>query len=70
MPHLARALCGPDYRWILPYSAAWGAALLLIADVAARLVARPGELQVGIVLAFVGAPFFLYLLYRGKVGTV
>ncbi|KKO84136.1 FecCD family ABC transporter permease [Corynebacterium otitidis] len=70
VPHLARGLCGPDYRWILPYSAAWGAALLLIADVAARLVARPGELQVGIVLAFVGAPFFLYLLYRGKVGTV
>ena len=41
-------------------------ALLLLADVAGRIIARPGELQVGIVLAFVGAPFVLYLLSRRK----
>lgn len=70
VPHIARGLCGPDYRWILPYSALCGAALLTYADVLGRLIARPGELQVGIVLAFVGAPFFIYLVYRGRVVTV
>ena len=70
VPHIARGLCGPDYRWILPYSALAGATLLVYADIVARLIARPGELQVGIVLAFVGAPFFLYLVYRGKVSHV
>ena len=51
VPHIVRALTGPDYKWILPYSALAGAALLLCADVVGRLIARPGELQVGIVLA-------------------
>ena len=46
------------------------AALLLCADVVGRLIARPGELQVGIVLAFVGAPFFIALIYRKKVMTL
>ena len=64
------ALTGPDYKWILPYSALAGAALLLYADVVGRLIARPGELQVGIVLAFVGAPFFIVLIYRKKVATL
>lgn len=67
VPHIARSLCGPDYRWILPYSALTGASLLLLSDILGRLIARPGELQVGIVLAFVGAPFFMYLIYRRKV---
>ena len=70
VPHIARGLCGPDYRWVLPYSALCGAALLLLADIVGRIIARPGELQVGIVLAFVGAPFFIYLVYRRKVVTV
>ncbi|MGP9759296.1 FecCD family ABC transporter permease [Corynebacterium sp. AOP12-C2-36] len=67
VPHLVRSITGPDYRWILPYSALGGATLLLYADVLGRLVARPGELQVGIVLAFVGAPLFIYMLVRRKV---
>ncbi|MBP3088812.1 iron ABC transporter permease [Corynebacterium sp. sy017] len=67
VPHIVRAITGPDYRWILPYSALTGSVLLLAADVVGRVVARPGELQVGIVLAFVGAPVFLFLLYRRKV---
>ncbi|WKD61955.1 Ferric enterobactin transport system permease protein FepD [Corynebacterium ciconiae DSM 44920] len=70
VPHIARALTGPDYRWLLPYSALAGAALLLVADVVGRLIVRPGELQVGIVLAFVGAPFFLMLMYRKRVNAL
>jgi iron complex transport system permease protein len=67
VPHLVRSITGPDYRWILPYSALGGATLLIYADVLGRLVARPGELQVGIVLAFVGAPLFIYMLVRRRV---
>ncbi|AIG63667.1 iron ABC transporter permease [Corynebacterium atypicum] len=66
VPHLARALTGPDYRWIAAYSALAGAAVLLLADVVGRVIARPGELQVGITLAFVGAPFMLWLLSKRK----
>lgn len=70
IPHIARGLCGPDYRWVLPYSALCGSALLLLADIVGRIIARPGELQVGIVTAFVGAPFFIYLMYRRKVVAI
>ncbi len=61
IPHIVRILVGVDYRWILPYSAVAGAILLLVSDIAARLVIRPQELPVGIMTALVGAPFFLYL---------
>ncbi|MET0910659.1 MAG: iron chelate uptake ABC transporter family permease subunit [Ilumatobacteraceae bacterium] len=64
VPHVARAICGPDYRWILPWSMVLAPTLLLGADVIGRLVARPGELQVGIVTAIVGAPFFIALVRR------
>lgn len=67
VPHISRAVCGPDYRWILPLSGVIGANLLLYADIAGRLIARPAEVQVGIVLAFVGAPFFIWMMYRNKV---
>ncbi|SHE74821.1 FecCD family ABC transporter permease [Streptoalloteichus hindustanus] len=66
VPHIARAVVGSDYRWILPYSGLLGAMMLLLADVAGRVVARPGELQVGIMLAVVGAPFFIALVRRRK----
>jgi iron complex transport system permease protein len=66
VPHLARALTGPDYRWLLPCSALLGAIVLLVADVVGRVVAAPGELAVGIVLAFIGAPFFVALVRRRK----
>ena len=65
VPHLVRSLTGPDYRWVLPCSALAGATLLLFADVIGRVIARPGELQVGITLAFVGAPFALHILRKG-----
>jgi len=64
VPHLARAVTGPDHRWLVPYSALMGVVLLLAADVLGRVVVRPGELQVGIVLALVGAPFFIALVRR------
>ncbi|MGQ0615966.1 MAG: FecCD family ABC transporter permease [Acidimicrobiia bacterium] len=70
VPHVARAICGPDYRWILPYSAVLAPILLLGADVVGRVVARPGELQVGIVTALVGAPFFVALVRRRKLAQL
>jgi iron complex transport system permease protein len=65
VPHLARLLVGPDYRCLLPASALLGAGLVVAADTAARTVAAPLELPVGSVLALLGAPYFLYLLWRG-----
>jgi ABC-type Fe3+-siderophore transport system permease subunit len=66
VPHVVRAFTGPTHRWLVPCSGLLGAAFLLLADVLGRIVARPGELQVGIVLALVGAPFFIALLRRRK----
>jgi iron complex transport system permease protein len=63
--HLARFFTGPDYRWLLPTAGLAGAVLLLAADVLGGVVARPGE-QVGIVLALVGAPFFVLLVRRRR----
>ena len=70
VPHVARAIVGPDYRWILPWSLVLGPTLLLGADVLARLVVRPGELQVGIVTALLGAPFFVALVRRRKLAEL
>ncbi len=66
VPHLVRLLVGPDHRVLLPASALAGASLLLLADLAARLALAPAELPIGIVTALIGAPFFLYLLLRGR----
>jgi iron complex transport system permease protein len=70
VPHVARAICGPDYRWILPWSAVLAPILLLGADTVGRVVARPGELQVGIVTALLGAPFFIALVRRRKLAML
>ncbi len=64
VPHAARALCGPDYRWILPYSLVLSPIVLLTADVIGRLVLKPGELQVGVVLGVLGAPAFIALVRK------
>ncbi|WP_313545504.1 FecCD family ABC transporter permease [Leifsonia aquatica] len=69
VPHVARALVGPDHRWQLPTALLLGAGMLLAADIVARVIARPGELMVGIVTAFVGAPFLLVAVRRGKALT-
>lgn len=65
-PHVVRLLWGGDYRVLLPMSAVVGAGFLILADLAARTLASPAELPVGIVTAFCGAPFFLYLLRRRR----
>ena len=65
-PHAVRLLWGNDHRALLPMSLITGAVVLMVADLAARTVASPSELPVGIVTAFCGAPFFLYLLRRGR----
>ncbi|OMQ14405.1 iron ABC transporter permease, partial [Modestobacter sp. VKM Ac-2676] len=70
VPHVARTVTGPDHRWLVPYSALLGVIFLLLADVLGRIVARPGELQVGIVLAVVGAPFFIALVRRRKLAAL
>ncbi|NGY60267.1 iron ABC transporter permease [Lentzea sp. NEAU-D13] len=64
--HLARWLTGPDYRWLVPYAGLLGAVVLLVCDILGRLVVRPAELQAGIVIALIGAPFFAALVWLGK----
>ena len=66
IPHLVRLMVGPDHRVLLPASALAGACLLLLADLISRLALAPAELPIGIVTALIGAPFFLYLLVRGR----
>jgi iron complex transport system permease protein len=67
IPHLCRLLVGTDHRWLLPFTAVAGAALLVASDVIGRVVARPEEIEVGIVTALVGAPFFIWIVRRHKV---
>ena len=67
VPHLCRLLVGVDHRWLLPYSAVAGACLLVVADIVGRIAARPAEIDVGIVTAFVGAPFFIWIVRRQRV---
>lgn len=62
VPHLARALCGNDQRWLLAYAAILGPAVLLAADVLGRIAMPPGEVQVGIIMALVGGPLFVAIV--------
>lgn len=64
VPHAARLLIGSDYRFLLPASALLGIAIVTLSDTFARVVFAPIELPVGIIMAFLGAPFFLFLLRR------
>lgn len=66
IPHMVRWFVGPDQRWILIYTLFAAPGLLLLSDVVGRIVIRPGELQVGIVTAFVGAPVLIVLVRRKK----
>ncbi|MEV0227084.1 iron chelate uptake ABC transporter family permease subunit [Streptomyces sp. NPDC050704] len=66
VPHLVRSFTGPDLRWILPYATVLSPVLLLGADVLGRMVARPAELQVGIVTAILGGPVFIFLVRRRR----
>ena len=64
MPHLVRLIVGADHRIVLPASALFGAAFLVLCDLVARTVMSPLEIPVGIVTAMIGGPFFLWLLVR------
>ncbi|NYH80542.1 iron complex transport system permease protein [Actinopolyspora biskrensis] len=66
VPHIARYFSGPDHRWLLPFAALTGACLVLLADLVGRIVARPSEIQVGVMLAMIGAPFFIALVRRRR----
>ncbi len=62
VPHVARLIVGVDYRYLIPTSMAFGGILIVYADTLARMVIVPGEIPVGVLMSFLGAPFFLYLL--------
>lgn len=70
IPHVARAITGPDQRWVLPYSVVLAPILLLGSDIIGRIVVPPSELEVGIVTAAVGAPFFIYLVRRRRIAQL
>ncbi|WP_217168945.1 iron ABC transporter permease [Streptomyces sp. AC512_CC834] len=70
VPHTCRLLAGVDHRWLLPFSALGGAILLTAADVVGRVVARPSEIDVGILTAVIGAPFFIHIVRRQKVRSL
>ncbi|NEW09236.1 iron ABC transporter permease [Paenibacillus sp. SYP-B3998] len=65
-PHLARQLVGSKHQYLLPASALAGGLLLIIADLLARMILQPSEIPTGIVVAIIGAPYFLYLLAKSK----
>ncbi|RZS36582.1 iron complex transport system permease protein [Herbihabitans rhizosphaerae] len=67
VPHVARMIAGPDQRWVMAYSVVLGPILMLVGDVIGRVIIAPREMQVGIVIAFIGAPVFLALCLRSKV---
>jgi len=66
VPHLLRLVIGPDHRYLLPAAALLGGTMLIFADMLARTIVSPAELPIGIITAFVGAPFFLWILLRGR----
>ena len=65
-PHVVRLLIGPNVRFLIPASALLGGGLLVVADVLARTALAPAELPIGVITAFIGAPFFLILLYTQR----
>jgi iron complex transport system permease protein len=66
VPHLVRLMAGPDHRLLIPLSAIFGGVYLLWADTLARMALSPAEIPLGVVTAFLGAPFFAYLLRKNK----
>ena len=67
VPHIVRWFVGPDQRWIIGLSAVAAPALVLGADVLGRVIARPGEIEVGILTAVIGAPVLIALVRRRRV---
>lgn len=61
VPHIVRGICGHDYRWMVLHSSLFGSALLMLADVASKLIIHPSEVPAGVMTVFMGAPFFIHL---------
>jgi iron complex transport system permease protein len=70
IPHMARAIVGPDQRWVLAYSMLLAPILLLTADIIGRIVISPAELEVGVVTAVIGAPVFIALVRRRRIAQL
>jgi len=70
VPHIARRLVGPDYRWIIAYSLVLGPMLLLLADILGRLVVQPAELEAGLLVAVIGAPVLVALVRGSRVSAL
>lgn len=67
VPHISRLIIGSDYKYLFPASALMGASLMMACDTIARVIIEPIEIPVGIIMSLIGAPFFLFLLRRGRV---
>ena len=67
VPHIMRLYIGSDYRYLMPASALGGALILTLCDTVGRVILRPSEIPVGIIMALLGAPFFLWMLRRKEV---
>jgi iron complex transport system permease protein len=70
VPHVARLIAGPNHRWLLPFTMVLAPSLLLLADVVGRVIARPSEVGVGIISAFIGGPFFIALVRRRRLAEL
>ncbi|MEQ4304858.1 iron chelate uptake ABC transporter family permease subunit [Plantactinospora sp. B6F1] len=70
VPHVARLITGPNHRWLLPFTMVLAPSLLLLADIVGRVVARPSEVGVGIIAAFIGGPFFIMLVRRRRLAEL
>ncbi|MFA4967804.1 MAG: iron ABC transporter permease, partial [Candidatus Margulisiibacteriota bacterium] len=68
IPHFVRLLIGPKYRALIPFSAIGGALLMLVADTVARTALSPMEIPIGVIMALIGAPFFIYILRKRRLG--
>ncbi|MFY1692633.1 FecCD family ABC transporter permease [Plantactinospora sp. WMMB782] len=70
VPHVARLITGPNHRWLLPFTMVLAPSLLLLADIVGRVVARPSEVGVGVIAAFIGGPFFIMLVRRRRLAEL
>lgn len=70
IPHLVRPVTGPDYRWVLAYSAILGPVLLVSADIIGRLISYPGEIEAGIIVAMIGAPVLVAIVRRSNLAEI
>ena len=66
VPHTMRMLFGHDHRWLVPSTILWGGCFVLICDLCSRILFAPYEIPVGIILAFCGAPFFIFLIFQNR----